>query len=182
VKKLAKNKHKKNEYKEIRKIIVKQIRDAERLYLKNRIKKTWCNIKEQWKILNRVTGRISNKHDIIDRFLVQGRWIEDKQENANHFNDYYASVGPTTNKGIGKPKQTAESYLHNHGSVNPEKLLFSENVGEDVLKVYKNMRKKKERCLWLLTRHCADRHPYFGSNCSKSDEHIPSYWSMPPIW
>jgi hypothetical protein len=143
--KLAKNKHKRNEYKEIRNRIVKQIRDAARLYLKNKINENWCNIKEQWRILNRVTGRISNKHDIIDRFLENGQWIEDKQKNANYFNDYYASVGPKTNKGIGKSKQMAETYLHNHSTVNPEKLLFSENVGEDVIKVCKRMKPKKSK-------------------------------------
>ena len=35
----------------------------------------------------------NNKTEIIDRFLHDGKWVEDVGENAENFNRYYANVG-----------------------------------------------------------------------------------------
>ena len=142
---LAKQKLKRKEYKETRNKIVKLIKEAEREYLKEKIAENWSNVKEQWKILKKVTGKVSNKRDIVERFLVNGQWIDNAKKNADGFNDYFANVGPTINKEVGDPSKSAMSHLENHGPVNPEKLLFSENVPADVIDVCQKMKPKKSK-------------------------------------
>ena len=135
--KLVKIKSKRKEYKNIRNQIVKNSREAEKDYLRDKIMENWNNMKEQWKIINNITGRLNNKNDIIDCFLHDGKWVENEGENAENFNRYYANVGRATEGDIGPGKKSPSSYLKDHCPINPEKLLFSENVGEDVIKACK---------------------------------------------
>jgi hypothetical protein len=143
--KLAKTKSKRKEYKNLRNQIVKNSREAERDYLKVKIKENWNNMKEQWKIINSVTGKLNNKNEIVDRFLHDGKWVETDGENAENFNQYYANVGRATEGDIGPGKKSPSSYLENHCPINPEKLLFSENVGQDVIKACEKMKKKTSK-------------------------------------
>ena len=85
-------------------------------------------MKEQWKIINNITGKLNNKTGIVDCFLHDGKWVEDEGENAENFNHYYANVGRATEGEIGPAKKSPLSYLNDHCPINPEKLLFSEKV------------------------------------------------------
>jgi hypothetical protein len=143
--KLVKIKSRRKEYKNLRNQIVKNSREAEKDFIKDKIKENWNNMKEQWKVINNVTGKLNNKTEIIDCFLHDGKWVEDVGENAENFNRYYANVGKATEGEIGPGRKSPSSYLGNHCLINPEKLLFSENVGQDVIKACEKMKKKTSK-------------------------------------
>ena len=59
------------------------------------------DVKEHWKILNGVMGKINNKCDLPSAFKNGDVWISNLKDNAEYMNNYYADVGPSTNRSVG---------------------------------------------------------------------------------
>ena len=140
---LARNKSRRADYKKLRNEIVKKIRKAEKAHIAQRIENSIGDIKKHWKILRETINRTNNKEEIMSKFLYQGRWISDFQENANCFNDYFANIGKETNESVGQAKNNPEYFLNRFKSRNQEAILVSDITAEDVDEVCKNMTPKE---------------------------------------
>ena len=132
---LAKQKHRRNDYKKLRNEIVSKIRKAEKQYLSQKISECFGNIKKHWNVIKKATNKMSNKEDTTTDFYYNGSMINDSQTNANNINSYYASIGPETNESVGKPKHDSHHYLQKHSVKNSNSLLLSDVTHEEVLEV-----------------------------------------------
>jgi hypothetical protein len=64
-----------------------------------------------------VLNKSNDKHSISSyRFRENGQWIEDNQAIADGFNQFYASVGPTTNSNVHNAKSSPAHYLKFHSA------------------------------------------------------------------
>ena len=109
--KLVKQKDKLNEYKQLRNDIVKRKRKAEKNYYEKKINECWKDLKGMWNILKMAMNQVSNKTSLPTAFNSDGKWISDKKENANNFNEFYSNVGPKANASIPGSQKTARQYL-----------------------------------------------------------------------
>ena len=142
---LAKNKGRRSEYKKLRNEIVTKVRKAQRDYTNKQIKESAGDIKKHWNIIKQVTGKTKNKEEITTSCYYQGRWIEDKQENANKFNEYLSNIGKETNQSVGTPKHGALHYLKKHSVANQHSLLLSDVSSLDVTDACKNFTNKTSK-------------------------------------
>ena len=56
-------------------------------------------------------NQTSDKTSLPTAFNHEGRWIADKQTNADNFNNFYSQVGPRTNQSVKPSDKPAEHYL-----------------------------------------------------------------------
>ena len=52
-----------------------------------------------------------DKQTDIDKILVDGEEITDKQEISEWFNDHFVTIGEKLAKGIAKPSKSSQEYL-----------------------------------------------------------------------
>ena len=139
---LAKQKHRRNDYKKLRNEIVSKIRKAERDHIRQQIEDSYGNIKKHWNIIKKATSKLSNKEDIPTEFHYQGNVIKDPQTNSENINAYYARIGTETNKSVGKPTHSPQHYLQKNSNRNVNSLLFSNVTQDDIIQVCKKFTKK----------------------------------------
>ena len=99
-------------YNQLRIKITRDIKSSKKLYwsayfsnYKHDMRKTWKGIKD---LVNTKTAGITN----ISQFKVNGKEINDPKIIGNTFN-FFANVGPNTDKTIPKPFKSPSSYLKN---------------------------------------------------------------------
>ena len=98
---LAKQRTRRDEYRQLRNDIVSSCRKAERSYIDKKIQENMNNIKEHWKVLKNVMGKINNKSEFPSAFKHGEAWVTDMKENSENLNSFYANVGPDTNQSVG---------------------------------------------------------------------------------
>ena len=123
-------------------MIVSKSRKARREHLNNQVQDSIGDTKKHWKIVKDAIGKSNNKTEITTKFYYQGQWINDPQDNANHFNSYLANIGKETNESVGTPKYQAMDYLLKHTRKNQHSLLFSDVNSENVIDACKKFTKK----------------------------------------
>ena len=111
---LAKLKHRRQDYKELRNRIVSEIRKAEKAFIRTQVEENVGNIKKHWDIIRKVSNKTNNKEDMITSFIHNGAQINDPMTNAENINNYYANVGKETNESVGVSINSAETYLAKH--------------------------------------------------------------------
>ena len=79
--------------------LVSIIRQAEKDYYANRLSEVRDNTSKTWKVMNEMCGR-NSAHKEIDQIKTNDSIIEDPQEIANKFNEFFANVGPNLAKTI----------------------------------------------------------------------------------
>ena len=139
---LARLKHRRSDYKQLRNEIVSKIRKAHKTYLKQQVKDSIGDIKKHWKIINTTLNKTNNKEEITTDFFHQGRQIQDKSVNTNNFNQYYFNAGKETNESVGTAKLNPKHYLSKFKKRNEHSIIFSEVTSEDVMDVCKNIAPK----------------------------------------
>ena len=104
-------------YNLFRNAINRDMKNGEKFYwstyfdmYRNDMKKTWKGIKE---LANIKVGLNSN----ISEINRNGESITDPKEIGNTFNNFFANVGPNTNKTIPRPLKSPTSYLRNRISL-----------------------------------------------------------------
>ena len=142
---LVKLKNRRAEYKKLRNEIVSKIREAERSYLSKRVQESVGDIKKHWDILKKIINKTNNKEEVTTDFLYEGKWITDKQENANCMNEYLANIGKYTNETVGSSKKSATHYLLKSKERNESSLLLGEISPEDVSEVCRKMTPKTSK-------------------------------------
>ena len=140
---LAKLKNRRADYKNIRNEIVKDCRKAEKNYLDRKIQENISNTKEHWKILKQIMGKTNNKTDLPVAFKHNDTWLTNIKESATFMNQFYATVGPTTNESVGKSNMEADHYMLKHCERNPETLAPTDFTKDDVINACKQLNAKK---------------------------------------
>ena len=79
--------------------LVSVIRHAEKKYYADKLLNVKDNISKTWRIMNEMCGR-KTTHNCIKEIKVNDLIINDPQEIANRFDDFFVNVGPTLAKSI----------------------------------------------------------------------------------
>ena len=87
---LVKAKDRREDYRRLRNDIVKKIRTAEKEYLRSQVESSIGDIKNNWKIIKKVTNKTNNKENTVTSFYYKGSLEEDPQKNAENMNEYTA--------------------------------------------------------------------------------------------
>ena len=99
--KLSKQLSKHNSYKKYRNIITELIRKANKLAIKNILRKIRKNL----------SSRKSKKDSSISNIIVDGNTITAPTEMAENFNNFFTSKGKNLQKNIPPTKKTFTDYL-----------------------------------------------------------------------
>ena len=140
--KLVKNKNKIEEYKALRNDIVKRKRKAEKEYYAKKIQESWRDVKGMWSVLKKAMNKISDKTSLPTAFNHDGRWIADKQTNANNFNNFYSQVGPRTNQSVNPSNKPADHYLKNYQEKNSFSIFTPSFSRNDIINASQRINKK----------------------------------------
>ena len=130
---LAKQKARRGDYKQLRNKIVSDTRKAERDYMNQQIQDSYGDVKRHWDIIRKATNKANNKEETIDDFYYQGLLITDPQKNAENCNAYFASIGRETNNSVGSPTWNSLHYLQKHANRNQDSLLFCDVTQQDIV-------------------------------------------------
>ena len=79
-------------------------RRARQLYYRSLCAEFRQNSKKLWKLINSITGKVRNKHDIIDRITVDHICYETGSEIVNEFAKHFSSVGKKYASLVKRPK------------------------------------------------------------------------------
>ena len=142
---LIKQKNKRTQYKTLRNDIVKKKRKAEREYFANKIQENWNNIRGLWKILKQTMNQMSDKTGLPATFLVNGKWINDKNENAENMNLFFAQVGPSTKSSIPKSRKKHSHYMEKNQAKNIYSLMTADFDEDEIIDVAKKINKKMSK-------------------------------------
>ena len=127
----------KEEFKTHRAQLRKNIREAKRIYYK-RIFDTFKNdIKKTWSIINEGLNN-NSKCKIQSDFFVDGRMINEPNEIANSFNDYFINIGVLLSEQI-RPVCSYSDYL-----INPtnKRFIFKEVNENKILNIIDKLKNK----------------------------------------
>ena len=119
-------------YNQLRNKINREINSSKKLYwstyfnnYKHDMSKTWKGIKD---LVNTKAAGITN----ISQIKVNGKEINDPQKIGNTFNNFFANIGPNTDKTIPKPFKSPSNYLKNRINFDFVIVLTSE---DEILKI-----------------------------------------------
>ena len=85
------------------KILDKTIRLAKKNYFHSKFEKFKFDIRKTWKCINEVLSRKKVKQEFPSQFKINGNLINDKQNIANEFNEYFTNIGPKLSQMIETP-------------------------------------------------------------------------------
>ena len=139
---LARNKDRREDYRQLRNAIVKKTRKAQRDYLKTQIDGSIGNIKKHWNVIRSVTGKSNDKMETVTMFKYKGREETDPQQNAENMNEYLASIGRETNESVGTSQCCASSYLAKHSLRSENVFVFTDVLARDIVEVSKALNPK----------------------------------------
>ena len=126
-----------SEYSKYRNKLTKLLRSQERNYYENLINQNKHNLSKTCSVISTV---INNKKSITkcSKFIHNGRYITNDNEIANHFNKYFANIGPNLAKDIPNSSSTYQEFP-NHPSDNSIFLQpVTENEILDIIKALNN--------------------------------------------
>ena len=81
-------------YKTYKNRLTSVLRLAERHYYKQELTKYKSNLKCTWKLLNSVLNKKTKDQPLITCFIQDNKIIENRQDIANGFNDFFINIGP----------------------------------------------------------------------------------------
>ena len=139
---LARNKDRREDYKQLRNLIVKKTRKAQKDYLKAQIDGSIGNIKKHWNVIRSVTGKTNSKTETVTTFYYKGTLESNPQRNADNMNEFFASIGKDTNESVGTSRNSASSYLAKHSLKNDNELEFTDVSAVDIVEVSKALNPK----------------------------------------
>ena len=80
-------------------------------YYKTLLKESSGNIKETWKILNKLLRKQNDKSTVSSEFLIDDKLVSNTTEIANGFNTFFAEIGPKINDKVGHPNKAFDKHL-----------------------------------------------------------------------
>ena len=135
--------HRRSDYQKLRNEITSDCRKAEKDYIKAKISANLKNTEEHWKILNQIMGKTSNKNDIPSTFLHQNKWTENCKDSAMSFNNYFSTIGLSTNQSVGSSRRTAREFFEKFKERATEVIDEEDFTDENVMEACKQLNAKK---------------------------------------
>ena len=115
-------------------------RKAKFTYYNTALEETKDNSAKQWKILNKIIGKVNNKKDLTSIFLVNGTLTDDKNQISNGFCQYFTNVGPEFANRIPQAQKNYMDYMNGNHSAS---LFMSPTSPDEIIKILDNMKPKK---------------------------------------
>ena len=81
------------------------------MYYRNMCLEFRQNSTKLWKLINSISGKLQNKHDLIECLTVDNIRYESRSEIVNQFAKHLSSVGEKYASHIGPPKKNCNKYL-----------------------------------------------------------------------
>ena len=95
-----------------KKLLKKTIRLAKAKYYVEQFEKNKSNIRHTWSTIKDILGKFKVKSELPNYFVIGDSEINNSYSIANHFNSFFANVGPRLSSNIDKSKnKTIHSYL-----------------------------------------------------------------------
>ena len=95
-----------------KKLLKKTIRLAKAKYYVELFEKNKSNIRHTWSTIKYIFGKFKVKSELPNYFVIGDSEINNSYSIANHFNSFFANVGPRLSSNIYKSKnKTIHSYL-----------------------------------------------------------------------
>ena len=96
-------------------ILKKAIRQVKIDYYSRQFDKSKSNIRHTWRVVKEILNKCKNKMDFPNYFTIEGQTVKDKLDVSNHFNMFFANIGPNLAKNINSSGQRSVStYLKQH--------------------------------------------------------------------
>ena len=105
-------------YKDYHKTLQKTKRLARQTYYRNLCTEFRYNSQKLWRIINSISGKNNNKHDIIDCLKVDNIEIHKQMEIASVFAKHFSNVGKRFATKIPASNRTSDDYLNSIPSSN----------------------------------------------------------------
>ena len=100
-------------------------------------------MKETWKIINDLMNKKSStRSSYPTEFMENGSIISGNMNIAEHFNSFFANIGPTLAEGIPKSDRHVESFLGDRVTVS---IFFNPVTDEELLNSVHNAEDKKSK-------------------------------------
>jgi exonuclease III len=133
-------------YRNYRNTLTMLIKTQKRKFYRDEFERHRTDIRKTMEILNEVTHKMNDKKSVLcHRFLVEGTWIENAQDNASGFNQFFADVGPATNRKVKTSNVTHSQYLQRHCAPNAEEFELTKTTESEIADICKNIKKKTSK-------------------------------------
>ena len=86
-------------------------RKAKQMYYRNLCLEFRHNSTKLWKLINSISGKLQNKHDLIECLTIDNVRYESRSEIVNEFAKHFSNVGRNYASHIGPPKKNCNKYL-----------------------------------------------------------------------
>ena len=114
-------------------------RAAKILYFKTAIEENKHNIKQTWKIIKQAIGKVNNKSNFPQSFIINNKRETNESKIATEFNSFFTNVGLNISNNVPSPNKTFDKYLPK----NFERTMFLDPVlPADVIDVTKKLKPK----------------------------------------
>ena len=139
--KLLKEHPKVLEYRNYRSLLQKIIRRAKLVYYSQKCVDFRSEMKKLWNVINEMTGKTVNKHDIIDSLSIDHTIIKDSCKITNEFGEYFSTVGKSYAEKTPKPTKSCDDYI-NRIDVNGKSLFLHPTNPTEIRKIIRNLKNK----------------------------------------
>jgi len=126
-------------YKTYKTLYFKTVRGAKKLYFTNKLDANAGNPKKTWETLNEILGK-PKKTDTVGQININESPETDPTKIANHFNNFFTSIGKKISNDIPRVQKQPEDYI-NYGREIPE-LSLGNTIPEHVLKTIRKFKNK----------------------------------------
>jgi hypothetical protein len=126
-------------YKNYKSVYQKVLRGAKKLDFTSKLETNAGNPKKTWETLNEILGK-SRKTDKIEKININGTPSSNPTEIANHFNNFFTSIGQQISDNVPPVEKKAEDYVNYNRPV-PD-LLLQNTTPEHVLKTINKFQPK----------------------------------------
>ena len=89
---------------------------------------TNINMKKLWEVINKVTGKVRNKNDIIDSLKIDQEITKEPIRIANEFGQYFSTIGKKFAEKTPKPDKNIDEYIKKISGNDKSLFLYSYTV------------------------------------------------------
>ena len=127
-------------YNGVRNRVSREIGKSKKQHYKSYFEKHSSNIRKTWEGIRRIVNVKKPADFSISQLNVRGRVVDDPVSIANNFNNYFASVGPDTEKSVPKvPNMSPTMFLKNRNQFN---LIIAHISEQEILDIIKSLANK----------------------------------------
>ena len=130
----------KETYARVRNRVSREIQKAKKSHHKSYFETHNTNIRKTWEGIRKLVNVKKPADFSISQLKVGGRVIDDPVSITNNINNFFASVGPETEKSVPKvPKMSAQMYLKNRNQFD---FIIAHISEEEILNIIKSLPNK----------------------------------------